>query len=223
MRLVVFDMDGTLVDSAAVMVQSAIAACQKLGVTPPSDKKIRSISGLALLGGLRLLAPEADDKMLEEMVEVYKQAYRDAVEQDSREHLFPGTKETLERLHAEPETILAVATGKGYSGAMRVLEMHSIIDLFNSVETPDHNPSKPHPGMLHAAMRKAGVVESQTIMIGDTVHDMDMAQAANVPAIGVSFGYHLPSELTERGAACVIDEYSELEAAITNCLENTRA
>src|SRR5690606_2252505 len=104
-----------------------------------------------------------------------------------REPLFAGALDALDRLQADPETILAVATGKGYKGAVTLLESHGIVGRFHSIQTPDHNRGKPDPQMIETAMAKAGAERSRTVMVGDTVHDMRMAKAAGVAAIAVTW------------------------------------
>jgi phosphoglycolate phosphatase len=113
-----------------------------------------------------------------------------------------------------PETILAVATGKGYTGAVTLLEHHGIVGRFNSIETPTHNRGKPDPEMIEVAMRKAGVDAGHTVMVGDTVYDMHMAKAAGVRAIGVAWGYHEIEDLRDAGADVVLRTFSELDARI---------
>jgi phosphoglycolate phosphatase len=132
--------------------------------------------------------------------------------------MFKGALEALDRLQANPSTILAVATGKGYNGAVTLLERHGIIGRFHSIQTPDHNRGKPDPQMIDTAMAKAGVGRDHTVMIGDTVHDMRMARAAKVKAIGVTWGYHEKAELLAEGADVTIDDFADLDAAIDKLL-----
>jgi phosphoglycolate phosphatase len=120
----------------------------------------------------------------------------------------------LDRLGADPETILAVATGKAHKGALTLLERHGILGRFQSIQTPDHNRGKPDPQMIETAMAEAGMGRSDTVMIGDTIHDMRMAKAAGVGAIGVAWGYHEVRDLEAEGADIVIDDFAALDAAI---------
>ena len=136
----------------------------------------------------------------------------------TREPMFSGALQALDRLQAAPQTILAVATGKGYQSAVTLLEHHGIVARFNSIETPTHNRGKPDPQMLETAMEKAGVDAKQTVMVGDTIHDMRMAKAGGVKAIGVAWGYHAIDDLKEAGADIVLDDFSELDAAIDDLL-----
>lgn len=213
MRLVVFDLDGTLIDSEALIVATVGEAFRALNEPPPTDEAIRSISGITARDALVILAPEADEAKIDALLESYVSRYR-ARSAASREPMFDGALQALDQLQAAPETILAVATGKGYSGAVTLLEHHGIIGRFNSIETPTHNRGKPDPQMLETAMDKAGVDATRTVMIGDTVHDMRMAKAGGVKAIGVAWGYHAAADLKDAGADVVIAEFAELEPAI---------
>ena len=139
---------------------------------------------------------------------------RAAVEQAQVETGLPATDPVRFDPGPLAETILAVATGKGYKGAVTLLESHGIIGRFHSIETPDHNRGKPDPQMIATAMNKAGATRAQTVMIGDTIHDMRMAKAGGVKAIGVSWGYHERAELKAEGADIVIDSFDKLDAAI---------
>ena len=147
MRLVIFDMDGTLIDSEALIVDTVGAAFREVGETVPDVQAIRAISGITAHDAIAILAPHADRSRLDELVRGFNQHYVSAAGA-AREPMFAGALEALDRLQADPETILAVATGKGYTGAVTLLERHGIIGRFNSIETPTHNRGKPdpHPG-----------------------------------------------------------------------------
>ena len=217
MRLVVFDMDGTLIDSVALIVETVAAAFDSVGETVPDERTIRSISGLTLNIALQRLAPSADTDRLELLTARYRNEY--IARAHGREPLFPGALAALDRLRADPATILAVATGKGKNSARRLLAGHGIEAYFSSIETPDDNPSKPNPQMIFSAIAAAGVTARETVMIGDTNHDMEMARAAGVPAIGVVWGYHPAAELLAAGADLVLDRFDQLDAALTTLLE----
>ena len=213
MRLVVFDLDGTLIDSVTMIVETMTRAFTALGEAVPDEAAIRSISGINPHRAMAILAPGADAARIDALLQSFHVLYTKEVG-GPREPMFTGALEALERLNAEPQTLLAVATGKGLRGTMSLLERHGIADRFTSIETPDHNYSKPDPQMLHSAMSKAGVAPHQTVMIGDTVHDMHMARAGGVRAIGVSWGYHGADELAAAGADAIIHDFDELDAAI---------
>lgn len=213
MRLVIFDLDGTLIDSEALIVRTVGDAFRAVNEPVPSDAAIRSISGITARDAMAILAPAATSERVDTILESYRAHYRSNAGV-AREPLFKGALDALDRLQADPETILAVATGKGYKGAVTLLERHGIIGRFHSIETPDHNRGKPDPQMIETAMSKAGVTRGQSVMIGDTVHDMRMARAAGVAAIGVTWGYHERGELLAEGADVVIDSFDQLDGAI---------
>lgn len=217
MRLVIFDMDGTLIDSVGLIVETVTAAFTAVGEQPPDEAAIRAISGLAVQVAFEQLAPKADEAGRDALVRSYRAQYEGRAG-GGREPMFAGALEALERLRQQPDTVLAVATGKGHRGAVTLLTAHGILEKFHSVETPDHNRSKPDPQMIETAMRKAGATAAQTVMIGDTVHDMHMAKAAGVKAIGVAWGYHDTIELNAAGADVVIGRFDELDGAIDQVL-----
>lgn len=213
MRLVIFDMDGTLIDSEALIVETVSSAFAAVNEPVPDERAIRSISGITARDALAILAPHALPARVDELLDSYRTHYRSKAGV-AREPLFRGALEALDRLQTIPDTILAIATGKGYRGAVTLLERHGIIERFHSIQTPDHNRGKPDPQMIDTAMDKAGATRAQTVMIGDTVHDMRMAKAARVGAIGVTWGYHERADLVAEGADVVIDDFADLDAAI---------
>jgi phosphoglycolate phosphatase len=215
---VIFDLDGTLIDSVQLIVETVEGAFNEIGHEVPSEKVIRSVSGISVDEAMKILAPGADDQRIEEISAAYRIRYR-AATGVAREPLFKGGLAALDALSADPETILAVATGKSFRGAVSLLERHGIIGRFHSIETPDHNRGKPDPQMIETAMHKAGVERPATVMIGDTVHDMRMAKAAGIAAIGVAWGYHERDELIAAGADVVIEDFAELGPAIDRLLE----
>jgi phosphoglycolate phosphatase len=217
MRLVIFDLDGTLIDSVALIVETVTKSFAAVNQPVPDEKTIRSISGITLRDAMLILAPGADQARIDVIAAAYRERYHSQAG-TAREPLFAGALEALDRLQADRETILAVATGKGYRGAVTLLERHGIIGRFNSIQTPDHNRGKPDPQMIDTAMQKAGATHPETVMIGDTVHDMRMAKAARVRAIGVAWGYHDSAELKAEGADIVIDRFDQLDGALDNLL-----
>jgi phosphoglycolate phosphatase len=215
MRLVIFDLDGTLIDSEALIVGTVKEAFRAVDEPVPEDQAVRAISGITARDALVILVPQASPARIDVLLESYISHYKSKTAA-MREPMFSGALQALDRLQAAPDTILAVATGKGYAGAVTLLEHHGIIERFNSIETPTHNRGKPDPQMLETAMEKAGVEASHTVMIGDTVHDMRMAKAGGVKAIGVAWGYHAVEDLRDAGADLVIGDFAELDAAIDN-------
>jgi phosphoglycolate phosphatase len=213
MRLVIFDLDGTLIDSVALIVETVSTAFRAVDEPVPDERAIRAISGITARDAMGILIPGASPERIDRLMESYRAHYRSSAGV-AREPMFAGALDALDRLQVSPETILAVATGKGYSGAVTLLERHGIIGRFHSIQTPDHNRGKPDPQMIETAMTKAGVTRAQTVMIGDTIHDMRMAKAGGVSAIGVTWGYHEKAELIAEGADIVIDSFDKLDGAI---------
>jgi len=220
MRLIMFDMDGTLIDTQALISENAAAAFASLGLPPPTPAEVRSIIGLSLPVAMGRLLKTDDVDLIEGVVGQYRSLYKTSLEHDvDREPLYPGARDALERLKLMPDTILGVATGKGLTGVVRILGNHGLSGHFVTLQTPDHNPSKPHPGMLLRAMAETGAEPASTVMVGDTTYDMELARAAGCRAIGVTWGYHPAEDLLTAGAGTLIHDYSELDAAIERVLE----
>lgn len=209
-RLVVFDLDGTLVDSQATIVTCAQAAFADLGLEPPPPDAIRRIVGLSLAHAMAVLLGRDDPAQAERLAEGYRQAFvAHRARPDFDEPLFEGAIEVLDTLAAR-DLALGIATGKAMRGLRHVLAHHRLEDRFVTLQTADLHPSKPHPAMLEAAMRETGSAPHETLMIGDTSYDVLMARAAGVTAIGVAWGNHPVEELRLAGAAAVIDRFPEL-------------
>tara|TARA_B110000037_G_C16983251_1_gene449926 strand:- start:86 stop:712 length:627 start_codon:yes stop_codon:yes gene_type:complete len=196
--LVVFDLDGTVVDSTQALLSAHTAAWASIGLKRPPDETILNLIGLPLVHTMRTLAPDQDPEVL---AEAYSRAYMETGPDNER--LFDGMSELLERPFRA-----AVATGKGQRGAERTVKHHGLGDRFeivlggNSVPRP-----KPYPDLLHAIMEATGTKD--LVMIGDTTYDLEMAHAAGVKAIGVSWGHHSVERL--RKWAPVVDSIQELQ------------
>lgn len=213
-KLVIFDCDGTLVDGQAAVCEAMVAAFAEAGLPAPDLPQVRRIVGLSLPQAIRSLAPDAAETAQLAAVEAYKSAFRsNRIKGRLHEPLFPGMRELIERLHGDG-WLLAVATGKSDRGLTSCLAQHGILDRFVSLQTADRHPSKPDPAMLEAALFEAGATPAQSVMIGDTTFDIDMARAANVRAVGVAWGYHEPEELLASGASAVAETMAELEELI---------
>ena len=219
-HLVVFDVDGTLVDSQADIVASMGAAFDGVNLDPPARSHVLSIVGLSLPQAMARLAPGADN---EKLVAAYKEAYiarRAAAGSQLSSPLYPGARAALERLHAMPDVVLGVATGKSRRGLDLLLEAYDLEPFFSTLQVADFHPSKPHPSMLIAAMNETGVAPQHAVMIGDTSYDMEMAQAAAVPFVAVSWGYHPVTALA--GADTVLKSFDGLDAALSKIWERAR-
>ncbi len=217
MKLLVFDCDGTIVDSQAGIVLSMDHAFRTLGLTAPTRKQTLSVVGLSLPEAFSVLAPDAEYDVRLQLSDRYKSAFRD-LDRDPGdcEFLFPGAKQMIGALACEPGVVLGIATGKSRRGVDRLFAREGWENLFVTIQTADDHPSKPHPSMLTRAMEETGAAPHQTIMIGDTTYDIEMARAANVGALGVTWGYHLPQELEDAGAHLLIDDYESMPVALTH-------
>jgi phosphoglycolate phosphatase len=208
-RLAVFDCDGTLVDGQAAVCQAMAAAFAEAGLPAPEPHAIRRIVGLSLPAAIRRLVPDLDDPQA--LVDGYKRAFFAARSAGQvHEPLFPGIRPLLDSLRARG-WILGVATGKSDRGLKNCLSVHGLSDHFATLQTADRHPSKPHPSMLIEAMDDALARPADTVMIGDTVFDIEMAVAAGTRAIGVAWGYHAAEELRAAGAEAVAMHAGELE------------
>lgn len=209
-RLAVFDCDGTLTDGQAAICAAMAESFAETGLPAPDPHQVRRIVGLSLPSAIARLAPDETPEAHNRAVAAYKSAFFRARERGLvQEPLFDGIADLLGRLHGAGWT-LGVATGKSDRGLTGCLTMHGVFDLFVTLQTADRHPSKPHPSMLEAAMADAGAGPAETVMIGDTAYDIEMAQAAGVRAIGVAWGYHAPDELLGAGAEAVADTPSHL-------------
>ena len=218
-KLIIFDLEGTLIDTVALVVDAFNTAFEESGNTPPAEEAIRSISGLRLDIAVQRLAPYANEELVGSLSESYRQAYLDNALTSQCEPLFPGALAALDKLHERDNSLLAIATGKPLRGTNRILTENSLIGHFTSLQTPDNNPSKPNPDMIYSAMSLVGANKANTIMIGDTNHDIDMAVAAGVKSIAVGWGYHQKSDLLDAGADIFIDEFDMLIETIDELLD----
>ncbi len=207
--LLVFDWDGTLMDSAANIIKCVRAAAIDLNLQIPSDDAIRNIIGLGLKESVMQLFPGTEEEMVWQVVERYRVHYFDHNMQPSE--LFPGAEETLRQL-AEMEYLLAVATGKGRAGLDKVLAYTGLGGLFHTTRCADEGFSKPNPDMLLQIMDELGVSGHETLMIGDTVYDMQMAQSANAHRLAVSYGSHSRERLMQSAPLGCLDDIRELTA-----------
>ncbi|RAH97094.1 hypothetical protein DLJ53_30505 [Acuticoccus sediminis] len=221
MRLVLFDCDGTLVDSGSVIVSSMQGAFRSEGLPPPPDEEVRAIIGLSLPRAVAVLAARHPEAPVDILVASYKTAYRDqALATTGLEPTFPGTLEALAAISGD-STLLGVVTGKSRRGLDRVLAEHGITDRFAVTVTADDAASKPAPEMVLKALAATGAEARNAVVIGDTVFDIEMARSAGAAAIGVAWGYHPAPDLTSAGAAVIAQSMAELPALVEAVLAGT--
>jgi len=215
LRLVVFDCDGTLVDSQNAIFRSMEVAFDRHDLPTPTRMAVRRIVGLPLASAIEVLAPEANPELVNVLRLEYSNEWQKMrAARTLEEPLFPGTREVIEELSAAG-WLLGVATGKSYNGLVATLTHYGLLDHFVTLQTSDRvHRGKPHPEMLLAALGEAGVDKDNAVMIGDTTFDIEMSRNAGVRAIGVNWGYHDASELLATGAECVLDNFEDLHVAL---------
>lgn len=220
-RLAVFDCDGTLVDGQHSIILAMHEAFRAEGLPEPPAADVRRIVGLPLMDAVTRLAPAGDPACLMAVGRNYRAFYKQ-IRQSPRhvEPMFPGVLETLE-IFRESGFELAVATGKSRAGLAATLEYHGLSGYFTTLKTSDDGPGKPNPHMLIYAMADTGAGPDRTVMIGDTVFDMEMAVSARVNAIGVAWGYHEDAELEAAGAAAIARSFAELPGLVEAALGRT--
>ncbi len=206
-KLLIFDWDGTLMDSEARIVECVRAAVMDMGLEVPADERIRNIIGLGLSEAMNFLFPGADQVLKQAIVERYRHHF--LVENETPSRLFEGARETLTCLETEGY-LLAVATGKSRRGLNVSLEETGLGDMFQTTRCADETFSKPHPEMLLQVMDELGVLPDDTLMIGDTEYDMEMAANAGTRKLGVSYGVHSAERLARHGPLGVADSVSQI-------------
>lgn len=201
LKLAIWDMDGTIVDSREVIQTAMMRAFQECGLPHPEYDDTRRIVGLGLIEACAKLAPPdlAQDRLMQ-LVEAYKGAFvLRRTEPEFKEPLYDGALETLDALREEG-WLIAMATGKSHRGIRAIFDMHPLEKYFDTIWCADDGPGKPHPFMVEQAMGALGTEPHQTLMIGDATFDILMGRAAGVRTYGVSWGFGAAHELEDAGA-----------------------
>lgn len=206
-ELVIFDWDGTLMDSVGRIVSSMQSAAKTVGLTIPSSEDVKEIIGLSLNVGLEKLFSALTPEQADAMLVQYKYQYLEG--DDTPTPLFDNAHRLLSSLK-EQRKLLAVATGKGRDGLNRVLNVSDTSHFFNATRCAGEMPSKPDPTMLHSLLAELDIAPHQAIMIGDTSHDLQMAQNAGIDSIGITFGVHDKQILQQFSPKAIVDSMSEL-------------
>ncbi len=223
LRLVIFDVDGTLVDSQAHILAAMAHAFEAVGLACPERDAVLSIVGLSLPEAMVRLLPGGSAAELAALVQGYKDSYADirmSGEPLEMSPMYPGARDTIDTLLARDDRLVGIATGKSRRGLDHLLRAHGLTGSFVTEQVADFHPSKPHPSMLHAALSETGTAATDAVMIGDTTYDIEMGRAAGLWTIGVSWGYHAVDALHEAGATCVVDSYDALRDALETIWES---
>ncbi|WP_299481641.1 HAD-IA family hydrolase [uncultured Roseibium sp.] len=220
MYLIIFDVDGTLVDSQDTIFHGLQVGFEAVGLPMPDRKTALSIVGRSLEEAFTDLVGEGHLEKVPAMADAYRQAkWARRAEGLEIDPLYPGAREAIERLHKRDEFLLGIATGKALRGVRHMQETHDLHGKFVTIQTADTSPSKPHPDMIERALSETGVLPEMAVMIGDTGFDMKMAKAAGIHAIGVTWGYHDHSRLAQEGANRIIHGFEHLDKALKDVLK----
>jgi len=206
-RLLVFDWDGTIIDSASTIAECIREASRELGLQVPDRERARHVIGLGLQDAMRIAVPELPAARYPEFVASYRKHF--LARKDSMQ-LFAGMRELLAELAAKH--LLAIATGKSRRGLDHDIEFHGLKPLFAASRCADETHAKPHPAMLMELMAELAIRNDAALMIGDTSHDLEMARAAQVDALAVTYGAHPEDGLRVCGPLGCFSTVDELQA-----------
>lgn len=206
--LIVFDWDGTLMDSTVAIVKCIQSAAQDLRLPIPNKNTASHVIGLGLPEAMRAVLPDLEPKYYSRLVDRYRYHY---LLQDKKSQLFDGVRDMLNEL-SQQGYFLAVATGKGRVGLNRALDETKLLSVFDATRCADETFSKPHPAMLQEITRELGQNMRRTVMIGDTTHDLQMAVNAGAAGIGVHYGAHSSNELQAFNSVYRANSVSSLHA-----------
>jgi phosphoglycolate phosphatase len=214
-KLAVFDVDGTLVDSRRTIAHAMDEAFTAIGLPAPGYEATRRIVGLSLVPAIQVLAPDLPPERYGALGEAYKNAFISlrAAQPHLTEQLYDGALDLIHDLKNDG-WLLGVATGKARRGVDMFLDKNGLRGVFDAAYCADDGPGKPHPHMLECNIRALGADPARTVMIGDTSFDMAMARAAGVYAQGVAWGFHTIDEVQDGGAHHIAETFADLRAAL---------
>jgi phosphoglycolate phosphatase len=220
LRLVIFDVDGTLIDSQAFILAAMRRAFSAARLPAPADAETLGIVGLSLPQAMEVLVPGVLGPERASLVQLYKDSFRAIREEsggEARSPFYPGARAALDRLDGTGY-LLSIATGKARRGLDHMLDSHGLRRLFTGTQTADDAPSKPHPGMVLNCLAATGVAARRAVVVGDTEYDMAMARAAGARAVGAGWGYHGPDRLLRGGAEAIVADFAALDAVLEGML-----
>ncbi len=206
-ELLIFDWDGTLMDSERKIINCFHSAVKEVGLDPVSDNQVRDIIGLGLEEAMDELFPEHDKPTRDNVSDAYRNYFLHIDKTEMR--MFPGVIEGIKKLH-KANHVLAVATGKARRGLNRVLNGHELEDVFSVTRCADEAISKPHPLMLEQIVQQTGIDTSRALMIGDSTYDLQMAENAGMDSLAVSYGVQTCDRLLQHKPIGCIHEFAEI-------------
>jgi len=208
-QLIIFDWDGTIVDSAQKIANCIQASARKVGLDIPTAEHAKSIIGLGLIEAMRSLFPKASESQISDMIEAYK--YYFVSVDETEQTLFDGVVEGLQALESSG-AIMAVATGKSRVGLERAFANWNLKHYFITSRCADETRSKPHPQMLHEILDFTAIEPHKAIMVGDTTFDLDMAANASIAGLGAGYGVHSERMLLDSKALTVQPSFKQIIA-----------
>lgn len=212
-KLIVFDWDGTLMDSVEHIVSSLQTVITELNLAPKSDNEIKNIIGLGLREAFLALYPQANSNELVELTARYRKRFFQ--QQENPSELFAGARELIESL-LQQDYLLAIATGKGRNGLDKVLKETGFEQYFAITRCADESHSKPHPQMMLDIIRYYDIDSSEAIMVGDTEYDLQMANNASANSVGVTYGVHEKQRLLDCKPLALVNNVNELQQWLLN-------
>lgn len=216
LKLAIFDVDGTLIDSLAHIKASMVTAFSACDLPEPSEAQVRGIIGLSLFEAVDQIHPGLGEAKVDAVVEAYKKSFMDSRETQPRDEtapMFSGALELLNQLHARDDVLLAVATGKSRRGLVKMFEAYGLDGMFATTQVADDHPSKPHPSMVEQCLCDTGVEPHEAVMIGDTTFDLEMGRSGGVKTLGVDWGYH-DTDFLRPFADEIVMEMTDIPAAL---------
>ena len=211
LTLVLFDVDGTLIDSQEHILRGMEIAFTENEIQLPSKKRILATVGLSLFETFNELCPDENENKRQDLIRIYKNSFASIRRKMLPAPLYPGVLDCLNSLRNIDSYILGIATGKSRRGLDHILENPDLSGRFMTEQVSDNHPSKPHPSMAQSAMSEVGAARG--VMIGDTTYDMEMGRTAGLKTIGVSWGYHSGASLL-KNADLVVNNFENLLPAI---------
>ena len=214
----VFDVDGTLINSASIVVEAVTKMFLKNNITPPPASKIVAGIGLSLEDALLRIIPEEEKQNVSKLAEDYRVIAYD-LRTNFEAPLYEGALEFLDFLEKD-KVLLAIATGNSQKGVNVALKPFNIMKRFIAVKTADICLGKPNPDMLNQIMKETGIDKSKLVMIGDSIYDIQMAKNAGTKSIGVAWGYHSTEDLLEAGADVIADSFYDIKDKFTKLIQD---
>lgn len=212
-KLVIFDWDGTVMDSIDKIVACMQAAATQANLPIPTADQVKSIIGLSLPIAIEKLFPTISQQQIEQLVKAYKLHYSDHCTVPTP--LFENATNLFSNLKSANK-LLAVATGKAREGVIRLMAESGTTEFFDASRTADDAISKPDPDMLLQLLAELNVDASGAVMIGDSIHDLSMARNAGIDAIGVTYGVHNKAQLADYSPIAIVDDMYELEKLLVS-------